>query len=772
MPYEYDDQQQMIRAEARKLLEDSYSGERLRTLLEKPGSYDTALWQACRDMGWTGIAIPESYGGLGLSAIELCIVAEEIGRVAGGAPFLTSSYGVSAALLRWGDDALRADLLPGLASGEKIGAVGLFDSEGSLQPELILQGRQVSGKLSAVIAAAHANYLVTLAKADGKTALVLIDLDQAGIKKSVLQTFDNSRGAAALEFNGAQAAVLPGDGLAQASELLNALAVPLAFEQLGGSEKMQEAARDYALERQAFGQPIGKFQSIKHRIAEMYSLNQVARGNGLVAALDLASDGANLPRSAASVRLAALKAYDFTSKEAIQVMGGMGATWEVDCHLHYRRARSLALELGNNLFWRERLVRHLETGGGARIGSAQESNEVAAYRKQVQKFLAPYIAQYGRDALKGLSMDDACALGRQWQAIKADNGYACINLPKEFGGGGGTEIQKILFTDEESKHGFPSTFFGVSLGMPIPMMLLYATDEQKKKLVPPAIRGENIWCQLFSEPAAGSDLAGLRLRATQDGDNWILRGQKLWTTYAQYADYGVVVARHDPAVAKHSGLTYFWVDMRTPGIEVRPVKLLSGSCEVNEVFFNDAVIPDSCRLGKVGDGFKLAIHTLMIERYAGMDESGWGPSIHDFIANARIAKVNGKPAIEHDNVRAEIAEWAMVQGGLGAIQAKALGLIEQGKEPGPEGSIFKPLMTNLRQRTSTLAIDLQGPAGLVDDIELDSRDTFQRSWISVPTSRIAGGTDETLANTIAEKILGLPQDYRPDKGVPFDQIAK
>src|SRR5690606_24566860 len=265
-------------------------------------------------------------------------------------------------------------------------------------------------------------------------------------------------------FNTAQAVVLTGgglagDGLAQASELLNALAVPTAFEQLGGSEKMQEVARDYALERQAFGQPIGKFQSIKHRIAEMYSLNQVARGNALVAALDLASGGGNLPRSAASVRLAVLKAYDFCAKECIQVMGGMGATWEVDCHLHYRRARALAVELGGSLFWRERLVRHLERAGDAQASSAQESTDIAAYRQQAREFLAPYIAQFGREARKGLGMDEDCALGRRWQAIKADNGYACINLPKEFGGGGGTEIQKIIFNEEEAKHGFPSHFF-------------------------------------------------------------------------------------------------------------------------------------------------------------------------------------------------------------------------------------------------------------------------------------------------------------------------
>lgn len=404
--------------------------------------------------------------------------------------------------------------------------------------------------------------------------------------------------------------------------------------------------------------------------------------------------------------------------------------------------------------------------------SGYESPEITAYRQQVRAWLEPHAAKYGASARRGLDMDQNLALGREWQALKAANGYACINLPRQYGGGGGTELQKIIFADEEARFGFPTVFFGVSLGMPVPIMLMHATEEQKQKYVPPAIRGETIWCQLFSEPAAGSDLAGLRTRAIRDGDNWILRGQKVWTTYAQYSDYGVIVARSDPSQVKHAGLTYFFVDMHAPGVEVRPIKMLGGDSEVNEVFFNDVVIPDSQRLGPVGGGFKVAMQTLMIERYAGMDESGFGPSLEQFIRLARTAELNGKPAIGNDLVRNEIAEWAVVQGGLGAIQSKALGAIERGAEPGPEASIFKPVLANLRQRISALAIDLQGNAGLVDDPELGPRDTFQRSWLEVPTLRIAGGSDEMLANTVAEKILGLPQDYRPDKGTPFDQLNK
>jgi alkylation response protein AidB-like acyl-CoA dehydrogenase len=770
MSFEYTEDQQLIRDEARKLLTDSYSGDTLRRLLATPGGYDTALWQHCRDMGWTGITIAEAFGGLGMSAADLCIIAEEMGRACVGMPFLLSSFAVSEALSLWASDAQKNDYLPKLASGDRIGAISLFDGKGAVRPVLACENGRITGTAPAVTAGLHAQLAVVLVDAGGQPALALVELDQTGVQRTALQTLDNSRGTATLAFAGVPAQLLgkAGDGIGQARALLARVAIPTAFEQLGGSARCLEMARDYALERQAFGQPIGKFQAIKHRIADMYSRNEIARGNALAAALALAG-GADIERAAAAARAAAIAAYDFSARENIEVHGAIGATWEMDCHLHYRRARSLALELGSAPVWKERLVTSLQTradGGDAH----NESEEVSAYRAQVRAWLQPYVAEFGPVARAGLSMDDDVALARRWQAIKAANGYAAINLPTQYGGGGGTELQKILFADEESRLGFPSDYFVISLGMPVPIMLARATDEQKQQLLPAAIRGETIWCQLFSEPAAGSDLAGVRLRAIRDGDNWILRGQKVWNSYAQYSDYGIIVARHDPSLPKHEGLTYFFVDLRTPGVEVRPIKLLTGHSDLNEVFFNDVVIPDSCRLGKVGDGFRIAIQTLMIERYTGADEAAFGPSLEDFVRRMGEAELNGRPALESDLVRNEIAEWMILQGGIRAIQARALAAIQRGAAPGPEASIFKPLLCALRTRVSTLAMDVLGPQAVIDDPGLNMRDTDQRAWLAIPSIRIAGGTDEMLANTIAEKILGLPQDYRPDKGVPFDKL--
>jgi alkylation response protein AidB-like acyl-CoA dehydrogenase len=404
--------------------------------------------------------------------------------------------------------------------------------------------------------------------------------------------------------------------------------------------------------------------------------------------------------------------------------------------------------------------------------SAALSPALEAYFAEAQSFLTRHAPTFGRAARRGLSRAEDLALGRRWQALKAVNGYAAITWPVEYGGAGGAVLEQILFVREEARLGFPADYFTISLGMPVPMMLRYATEDQKRQFVPPAVRGETIWAQLFSEPSTGSDLAAVRLRARRDGDDWVLSGQKLWTTYAQYSDYGVLVARTDPSVPKHKGLTYFFVDLRAPGVTVRPVKQLHGAEDFNEVFFDDVRIPDSQRLGGVGDGFRLAVETLMIERYtAANDEAGFGPKLTAFVQLACKQSYRGRPAIEDGRVRATIAQTYALQQGLLAIHDKSLLEIAAGGEPGPEGSIHKLASLRARRLVSTLANDLLGPAGVALDPMATPKDDFTMSWLDMPTLRIAGGTDEMLLNTIAEKILGLPQDYRPDKGVPFDQIG-
>lgn len=398
-------------------------------------------------------------------------------------------------------------------------------------------------------------------------------------------------------------------------------------------------------------------------------------------------------------------------------------------------------------------------------------SDLETFRTRARAWLESVAPTYGKAAQTHLAYEEKLALGRRYLKARFDAGFAGINWPVDMGGQGLTHIEKVAFETEEMQFGMPTHFFGISLGMPVPIIMKFCEDKAwVKERVLKALQGEEIWCQLFSEPAGGSDLAGLRMKAEQDGNGWKLNGQKLWTSYAQYSDYGVIVARSDPTAQKHKGLTYFWVDMRAPGVEVRPVKLAGGDSHVNEVFFDDVKIDDSHRMSPVGGGFAVAMATLMIERYVATDSGGFGPHLDLFVSLAKDVEINGHPAIKDGRIRQQIARNYAMRNGLDAITARAMLMMQAGMEPGPEGSLNKLVSVRSRQKLSELAIDLQGTAGLHFDEHLSVKDNWQTSWINAPTGRIAGGADEMLLNTIAEKILGLPQDHRPDKGVPFNEI--
>ena len=398
-------------------------------------------------------------------------------------------------------------------------------------------------------------------------------------------------------------------------------------------------------------------------------------------------------------------------------------------------------------------------------------SDLETYRIAARAWLQSVAPTFGRDARAGLSVEDDLALGRRYQRTKFDAGYAGINWPKEVGGQGLTHIEKVAFDTEEMAFGMPNAYFGISLGMPIPILIRFGADKEfMKERVLKALKGEEIWCQLFSEPAGGSDLAGLRTRAEVDGNGWKLNGQKLWTSWAQYCDYGVIVARTDPTVPKHKGLTYYWVDMKAPGVDVRPIKLAGGDSHVNEVFFDDVRLEDSQRMSPVGGGFGVAMTTLMIERYVATGSDGFGPHIDLFVDLARHTDLNGKPAIEDGRIRSTIARNYAMRSGLESITTRAMLMMQAGMEPGAEGSLNKLVAVRSRQKLSELALDLMGNAGLSFNEHASPKTDWASSWINAPTGRIAGGADEMLLNTIAERILGLPQDHRPDKGVPFNAI--
>ena len=398
-------------------------------------------------------------------------------------------------------------------------------------------------------------------------------------------------------------------------------------------------------------------------------------------------------------------------------------------------------------------------------------SDLETYRAKARTFLESMAPTYGRAARTGNTVEQDLALGREYMAKRYDAGFGGINWSPDVGGQGLTHLHKITFDGEEMQFGMPVQFFGISLGMPVPILIHYCEDKAfVKERVLKALRGEEIWCQMFSEPSGGSDLAALRTKVETDGNGWKMNGQKIWTSWAQYCDYGVIVTRSDPTLEKHKGLTYFFIDMKAKGVEVRPIKLAGGDSHVNEVFFDDVRLEDSQRLGAVGGGFGVSLHTLMIERYIATDSAGFGPHLDEFVKLAQRVDVGGKPGIEDGRVRSAIARNHAMRAGLDAITKRAFAMMMAGMQPGPEGSLQKLVAVRSRQKLSELAMDLLGAEGLDFDPHAYVKTDWGTSWLNAPTGRIAGGSDEVLLNTIAEKILGLPQDYRPDKGVPFNAI--
>ena len=372
------------------------------------------------------------------------------------------------------------------------------------------------------------------------------------------------------------------------------------------------------------------------------------------------------------------------------------------------------------------------------------------------------------DALKGLT---PMAQGKLWQKRKADAGWACIRWPKAYGGRGATAIEQVILNQEEAKLDTPGTGqFSIGQGMAAPTMMTWATEEQKQRYLPKLASGEEIWCQLFSEPAAGSDLAALRTKAVPAGDDWIINGQKVWTSGAQYSAYGIIVLRTDPNLPKHQGLSYFFLNMKSPGIEIKPIRQMSGESGFSEVYFTNVRVADAQRLGEVGQGWQVALSTLMNERAS----IGSGGSAAGFNAAMQLAQevyINDKPAIEDSHVRTRLANWYVQEAGLKYTGYRSMTALSRGEIPGPENSIGKLVGAPKSQDLCSFAIDLMEQAGITWTPKSEAADNlFQGTYMRIPGLRIAGGTDEIMANIIAERVLGMPQEPRMDKGMPFTEV--
>lgn len=395
-----------------------------------------------------------------------------------------------------------------------------------------------------------------------------------------------------------------------------------------------------------------------------------------------------------------------------------------------------------------------------------DTPEEAAFRAEAQAFLKDYYPT--AEEFEGLNPIKQAQL---WAKRKFDNGWSTLRWPKEYGGRDASPIEQVIFNQEEGKVSDLFDPFQIGQGMAGPTLMAWCKNKDYlERYLPKLSSGEEIWCQLFSEPAGGSDLAAMRTKAERDGDDWIINGQKIWTSGAHYSDFGILVTRSDPTVPKHKGLTYFFLDMKTPGIEIKPIKQISGTSNFNEVYFTDVRIPDSQRLGDVGQGWSVALTTLMNER-AAIGGGGVSVGVKSVMQLAQKVNIDDKPAIEDKQVRAKLADWYVQEAGLKFTSYRTLTALSRGSTPGPENSIGKLVGAPKTQDMASFAMDLMEESGAIWDDELSElAGLFQGTFLAIPGLRIAGGTDEIMANIIAERVLGLPQEPRMDKGIPFNEV--
>lgn len=398
-----------------------------------------------------------------------------------------------------------------------------------------------------------------------------------------------------------------------------------------------------------------------------------------------------------------------------------------------------------------------------------DTPQEAAFRTEARAWLAANAPAHTIPEGARINEAEEVARGRIWQRTLHEGGFAGITLPKDLGGRGGSIIEAVVFGEEAARYSLPTgPYIGIGLGMGLPVIGKHGTPEQIAKFAAPTLKGETTWCQLFSEPGAGSDLAALRTKATKEGDDWIINGQKLWSSWAHHADYGMLVARTDSSVPKHKGLTFFVIDMKTPGIDVRPIRQISGASDFNETFFTDVRIPDSARIGAVGEGWSCCMTVLMGERLnqGGSEQGGLG----DLITYAADTKHGRASALDSGAVRLALAQAYAEEQAEKYFQARLRTMVSRGENPGALAAMVKLAYASRLQKISGLALELRGLAGLAPPAGDSETRRIQTDYIWSTALRIAGGADEVLRNQIAERVLGMPGEMRADKDIAFQDL--
>ncbi len=402
-----------------------------------------------------------------------------------------------------------------------------------------------------------------------------------------------------------------------------------------------------------------------------------------------------------------------------------------------------------------------------------DTPEQAAFRAEVRSFLAAHARLKDSRAQSHAMSFDAHSEGealhvkeaQTWQATLYDHGWAGITWPREHGGRGGMIVEQMIFNQEASRYETPVGVFAQGIGMAGPTLIRHGTPAQQERFLRPMLRGDELWCQLFSEPGAGSDLAALATRAVRDGDEFVVTGQKVWTSSAHYSDWGILLARTDPDVPKHQGITYFLLDMRSPGIDVRPLRQITGTAHFNEVFLTDVRIPADLVVGDVNRGWTVTMTTLTSERT--LIGGGAADPLPGLL---RLAERFG--GLDDANVRQGLADVHIRHQLIRFLGWRVQSAISRGQLPGPESSVLKLAHTSALTRIADLALSIEGPSGTL--VPGDDQDVHAAAFafLSQFASKIGGGTDEVQRNIVAERVLGLPGDVRVDKDVPFRDLPR
>ncbi|AYE93908.1 acyl-CoA dehydrogenase [Mycobacterium paragordonae] len=697
--------------------------EVLHAALETPVQNPPPYWQAAAEQGLQGVHLAESVGGQGFGLLELAVVLAEFGHGAVPGPFVPSA--IASALIAAHDP--DAKVLAELASGAAIGAYALDSGLTATRQGDVLV---IRGEVRAVPAAAQASVLVLPVAIDSGEEWVVLRSEQLEIRP--VRSIDPLRPIADICANAVEVGddvVLANLSMTKAHALMTTL---LSAEAVGVARWATDTASAYAKIREQFGRPIGQFQAIKHKCAEMMADTERATAAVWDAARALDEDSEHLGFAAAVAATLAPAAAQRGTQDCIQVHGGIGFTWEHDTNVYYRRALLLAACFGRASEYPQRVV-DTATTTGMRAVDIDLDPATEQLRAEIRAEVAAF-----------KDMDRA----ERTVAI-AEAGWVLPYLPKPWGRAS-SPIEQVIIAQEFTSGRVKRPQVGIAAWI-IPSIVAFGTEEQQQRFLPPTFRGEMIWCQLFSEPGAGSDLAGLSTKATKVDGGWRITGQKIWTTAAQFSQWGALLARTDPNAPKHNGITYFLLDMKSEGVTVKPLRELTGQEFFNTVYIDDVFVPDEYVLGEVNRGWEVSRNTLTAERVSiGGSDLNFLASLPQFVEFVRDG--------HFDQVARHRAGQLIAEGHAAKVlNLRSTLLTLAGGDAMPSAAISKLLSMRTGQGYAEFAVSSFGTDAVIAD-----PDTPQGKWgdylLSSRATTIYGGTSEVQLNIIAERLLGLPRD--------------